>query len=155
MSTKHTPGPWRVAPANLYPSGINIDSVSVNKYVCLVAGNRDDEQGQADARLIAAAPELLEALQAHQTAQSMPVYGDHSDFVWPTSKMRVPGETAWGWICEKHGLGYQSGCICCADDFARHREAKDRNARYARDDALRAAGELGRAAIAKAQGGAV
>ena len=63
MSAKHTPGPWRVAPASLYPSGINIDSVSVNKYVCLVAGNRDDKQGMEDARLIAAAPELLEALK--------------------------------------------------------------------------------------------
>ena len=59
----HTPGPWRVAPASLYPSGINVDSASVNKYVCLVAGDFNNEAGQADARLIAAAPELLQALQ--------------------------------------------------------------------------------------------
>lgn len=62
--TKHTQGPWRVAPANLYPSGgINVDSAVEKKYVCLVAGNWDDEVGQADARLIAAAPDMLEALK--------------------------------------------------------------------------------------------
>lgn len=55
MSTKHTPGPW------------NVDGI----FICDDAGDRIvaevpkmyDENDLANARLIAAAPELLEALQ--------------------------------------------------------------------------------------------
>lgn len=68
MSTKHTPGPWsaynkfsgltlsnwRVSEGNSTP-GIGIG-------VAIMSGNRSDEIEQANARLIAAAPELLEAL---------------------------------------------------------------------------------------------
>lgn len=91
--------------------------------------------------------ELVEALEAQQAAQAMPIYGDYTGFVWPKVEMRKPGETAWGWICEKHGLGYQGGCICCADEWKRHQDQKDREARYARDDALHAASNKARAAL--------
>lgn len=96
--------------------------------------------------------ELLAAAQAYLSAEAMTNYGDSSDFVWPKIEMRHPGQAAWGWICEKHGLGYQSGCIFCRDEFVRHGERKNREARYARDEALRAARDKARAAIAKATG---
>jgi hypothetical protein len=105
-------------------------------------------------RLYAVNQELLEVLKELQAAQEMTTYGDPSDFVWPKSEMRKPGETAWGWICEKHGLGYQGGCICCSDEFTRYKGRKDQEARFARDDALRAASAKARSAIAKATGGA-
>ena len=93
----------------------------------------------------------LDALTAIQDAIGMATSGDSSDFVWPKSTMRHPGETAYGWICEKHGLGYQSGCICCAGDLMAYREQKDREARYAREDAIREASKKVRAAIAALQ----
>ncbi len=94
--------------------------------------------------------ELVEALKAFRAAHSMSQYGDYSDFVFPDLKERVPGNSAWGTICAKHGLGYGGGCICCADDIKAHRATKDREARSARNDALRAADELASAALAKA-----
>ena len=60
----HTPGPWRVAPASAYaaPYELNIDTADNGQtgFVCTV-GNRGDETAEADARLIAAAPEMKEA----------------------------------------------------------------------------------------------
>lgn len=61
----HTPGPWRLAPASAYSDpDLNIDA-GVNgtgAYICKV-GIRGDVQAEADARLIAAAPDLLDALE--------------------------------------------------------------------------------------------
>lgn len=94
------------------------------------------------------AERLTEALQELLTAQAMTTSGDSSDFVWPTQTMRKPGETAWGWICEKHGLGYTGGCLCCRDEFDRYKNQKDTEARYAREDALKAASKKARTAIA-------
>lgn len=57
MSSKHTPGPWSANP------GSNSDS---HYMVFKADGNfltLDDEQHEYNARLIAAAPELLEALK--------------------------------------------------------------------------------------------
>lgn len=112
------------------------------------------EQQEANARLIAAAPELLAALEVYQSAQVMPIYGDSSDFIGGVVTMRLPGNSAYGWICDKHGLGYTGGCICCADERKSYSAQKDREARYARDDALRSAERNARAAIAKATGAA-
>ena len=53
MSAAHTPGPWKVDNQYIHgPDGIRF---------LAVAG---DGAGQANARLIAAAPELIEALEA-------------------------------------------------------------------------------------------
>lgn len=52
---KHTPGPWK----------LNIDTVCVRNGVQVQpVTHHMDSQGMADARLIASAPELLEALKA-------------------------------------------------------------------------------------------
>ena len=61
--TDHTPGPWHVIEAcyEAYRGSHSIDSVDVR--VAKVARNGvDDVEGEANARLIAAAPDLLEAL---------------------------------------------------------------------------------------------
>jgi hypothetical protein len=58
---KHTPGPWEQM-----PSGV-MGSLSVwnpqRALVVAMAGGMSAEEGLSNARLIAAAPELLEALQ--------------------------------------------------------------------------------------------
>lgn len=52
---KHTPGPWK----------LNIDTVCIRNGVQVQpVTHHMDSQGMADARLIASAPELLEALKA-------------------------------------------------------------------------------------------
>src|SRR5256885_12000685 len=57
---RHTPGPWEV---NVAPRGKDVPQVSVSgeTAVCILSENGDEE---ANARLIAAAPDLLTALQA-------------------------------------------------------------------------------------------
>lgn len=60
--SKHTPGPWHIA----YPyqtAGWGLCVRSSSRILVRVVG-RDQSQKEADARLIAAAPELLEALKA-------------------------------------------------------------------------------------------
>lgn len=50
--TKHSPGPWECRPSNEYGWTYEITNKEGN----------DDTQAEANARLIAAAPDLLEAL---------------------------------------------------------------------------------------------
>jgi hypothetical protein len=57
MSTKHTPGPWKVVPHGVEPE--NPDGCEFD-----VTVDTRSPVGMANARLIAAAPELLEALEA-------------------------------------------------------------------------------------------
>jgi hypothetical protein len=57
---KHTPGPWRIAPASDYISGINIDA-GKGGYVCFV-GNPEAPHARADAELIASAPIMYDVL---------------------------------------------------------------------------------------------
>ena len=60
--SKHTAGPWRVARASLYAGNdLNVDSYE-HGYVAL-CGKRGDEVAEANANLIAAAPEMLDALR--------------------------------------------------------------------------------------------
>ncbi len=66
MKMKHTPGPWT---ANLAPQGgfdIEKDPNDLGRYMVLATRNADEaraEEMHANARLIAAAPDLLEALR--------------------------------------------------------------------------------------------
>jgi hypothetical protein len=65
--SKHTPGPWVIDDSN--PNLVARLVNGVYEYVCAVEpssfSNREcnQEQEEADARLIAAAPDLLEALK--------------------------------------------------------------------------------------------
>jgi hypothetical protein len=57
MKTKHTPGPW-------YETGPYVQSAAINEdnYVCRAEGD-NPKQIEANAHLIAAAPDLLAELQ--------------------------------------------------------------------------------------------
>jgi hypothetical protein len=83
MSTefKHTPGPWEVYYPDITGCGLGIDTADSKTSIVVF----DDEAGvygageqdEANARLIAAAPELLEALQiAHQYMQVFMIRGE-------------------------------------------------------------------------------
>ena len=58
--SKFTPGPWSFSECE---NGIEYE-VNANKWgICIVAGGHPDEAEEANAALIADAPELLEALE--------------------------------------------------------------------------------------------
>ena len=69
--TKHTPGPWSIGALVSFDGDDNeISSVEISGFgwrqfaKCIVKyGNEESEEGQANAQLIAAAPDLLEALE--------------------------------------------------------------------------------------------
>lgn len=56
-STRYTPGPWTIEPRKC---GFGFWVMTQDKAVCEIM---HDDKSEADARLIAAAPELLEALR--------------------------------------------------------------------------------------------
>lgn len=71
MSAQHTPGPWHQCATHVYSKvekGANICTVSepcssgMVGFSALSAGSPDFDEAMANARLISAAPELLEAL---------------------------------------------------------------------------------------------
>ena len=64
--SKHTPGPWEIKNQNLVAEGGNCVLANLHMW----QGDAPDE-GKANARLIAAAPELLAALQAMFRAAEM------------------------------------------------------------------------------------
>lgn len=69
MSAKamHTPGPWRVDMAEVTARDtVGIDGPGWKSFaeVYVRVGGRSSPEGEANAKLIAAAPDLLEALQA-------------------------------------------------------------------------------------------
>lgn len=61
---QHTPGPWTVLPLNW---GAQVLARRKNTPVCAIGGDtedpREDQEALANARLIAAAPEMLAALR--------------------------------------------------------------------------------------------
>lgn len=64
MSAKHTPGPWlQWADTNIIIRLHSGAPRSEDLRICEVSTNTRHDEGAANARLIAAAPELLEALQ--------------------------------------------------------------------------------------------
>ena len=70
---KHTPGPWRVGE---YSSGTEI-TADTGQTVCFLAVDRHDDTptatiSRANARLIAAAPKLLEAVRLFMAQYDIP-----------------------------------------------------------------------------------
>lgn len=151
--SKHTPTPWKEGTRG--PNNCPVIGNEQGLMVCMV-NTGVNFQNEADANAahivlcVNSHDALVKALEAYQKAYAMPTYGDASDFAWPKITMRVPGEHAWGYECEKHGLGYSSGCICCRDDFNRHAKNKDQQECNKRDDALREASRLAKTALAAA-----
>lgn len=68
METEHTPGPWEIR----YGNGIDMQIVSEQGSICRLDGyshsvelmDENEEKERANARLIAAAPDLLEVCEA-------------------------------------------------------------------------------------------
>lgn len=58
--SEHTPGPWSVEPYDKYQK----DIIIIEPRCSVDNDDVDHEEAEANARLIAAAPDLLEALQA-------------------------------------------------------------------------------------------
>lgn len=56
-----TPGPWRAVAASIWQDNARSDVSAVA--VCVASGTRTRAEAEANARLIAATPEMLEALQ--------------------------------------------------------------------------------------------
>lgn len=75
MSISHTPGPWIVDPAEDVPLAVIQDTPDGFGVAEIVA---QGPEGEADARLIAAAPDMLEALQriVAVTYHDPDLYGD-------------------------------------------------------------------------------
>ncbi|CDY76148.1 hypothetical protein BGLT_05221 [Caballeronia glathei] len=72
MSEKHTPGPWFVTGTGLSRYVEGKVRPGVLQEVAWCGATEVPEQMEANARLIAAAPELLEALQAMVDAHAIP-----------------------------------------------------------------------------------
>ena len=70
--TKHTPGPWTVRPNNAY---------GLNRYTVEIGDARIDTPNKANAALIAAAPELLEALEAYINVPVLPDPGHEKQLI--------------------------------------------------------------------------
>lgn len=64
MSTQHTPGPWSIAP-QIAHEGLWVESAGDEpEEICLCSpATVPSDECRANARLIAAAPELLDALE--------------------------------------------------------------------------------------------
>lgn len=70
MKAQHTPGPWKATGDYGYANGIPFEGVVAiggptegDRGICYVIGDPEDEMAKANARLIAAAPDLLSELQ--------------------------------------------------------------------------------------------
>lgn len=87
MEAKHTPGPWRVE-ADKVEVGAEVGFRPFGACGCCDSPwmNADDPAvAKADARLIAAAPDLLEALQA--VLRSFPTDGDMRAAGWEQTEI--------------------------------------------------------------------
>ena len=65
MTAKHTPGPWTLHPTALHPAVRSVGTPGAGpRRICTVGSMNGNPVDKANARLIAAAPELLDALIA-------------------------------------------------------------------------------------------
>lgn len=65
MERKYTPGPWEARPETNSTGNYSIETIRGPVYIAQTIGGLDSEQ--ANAHLLAAAPDLLEALEAAQS----------------------------------------------------------------------------------------
>ena len=86
--SKHAPGPWMVldTPESMYAPFWIVAKSNVSLAAKMRVASIDDEpEARANARLIAAAPELLEALKQLLRQVDESGNGDASDFGWPSA----------------------------------------------------------------------
>lgn len=105
MTTKHTPGPWIGAgpsfgdPLPRYTTEIITESEDENgevRSICELPVAHHDDENEANAKLIAAAPELLEALKLMRhwaEADQVNYTGDHPVAVARAVIAKATGES--------------------------------------------------------------
>jgi hypothetical protein len=80
--TKHTPGPWYVSSKNQIASEAeSVKHGGTIAYVDDVSAHFTDDESAANARLIAAAPELLEALKERSAIAEAALTAAHAGVV--------------------------------------------------------------------------
>ena len=88
MNTQHTPGPW-------WHSGLEVGTVPMMMVKVAKVSGANHQEAQANARLIAAAPDLLEALKRVMD-NDCPLTGNpsHAELVehWEYEKSQGRGE---------------------------------------------------------------
>ena len=79
MNQSHTPGPWNIDESKAY-NNLVVSSIITGDAVCEVLCEPDsDHVGEANARLIAAAPSLYAALHNLVARGLIDTNGDHYD----------------------------------------------------------------------------
>lgn len=76
-TTKHTPGPWAVDYSG--PARIAIVDTSGSEVALCSKQNDDGDTDEANARLIAASPELFEACKVLLATGSFNKHGEHAE----------------------------------------------------------------------------
>ena len=75
MTDAHTPGPWTAR--RMHTGGFDIMDPRNRDVVTVYGGGVETESREANARLIAAAPDLLDALKrARRYVADLPIVGD-------------------------------------------------------------------------------
>lgn len=93
MNAAFTPGPWSTKPKRFSPDGLGNQGVNDANGNCIAtvlihaSAQAEGPRRLADARLIAAAPDLLEALQKALSALA-PLSGDHFNPVYSVNELR-------------------------------------------------------------------
>ena len=87
MSAQHTPGPWQVAVDIFDNDGMPETAIQAMNGGATVAvaldfGLNNPDMRQANARLIAAAPDLLEALQELVSIVAIHQFSTNNKFAW-------------------------------------------------------------------------
>lgn len=83
MTTEHTPGPW--AARRMHTGGFDIFDARNRDVVTVYGGGVETESREANARLIAAAPDMLEVLiSTRDSLQAMADEGIIAEGSWPT-----------------------------------------------------------------------
>lgn len=81
---KYTVGPWRVGGSNDCTIYDNLGQRVANSFEGVMATQRSDAECAANARLIAAAPELLEALE--ECFANAQLFNRDTDAVWRATR---------------------------------------------------------------------
>ena len=89
MTTKHTPGPWIFDPSNTgsdFDTGYGIYTEPYTMSIERVVGKGTPE---ANARLISAAPEMLEALKNIREELILSGNWNAKDYGWPENRAAI------------------------------------------------------------------
>lgn len=103
---KYTPGPWKLEPIKgTHYQIIAVSTDVVTPIAQTIADEREGVNGEANARLIAAAPELLEALKKAMSIKQL----------WlPPTPEKVAASEADQWEAEARALHFMHDAIVAA-----------------------------------------